>query len=51
MWCERLRSPGGPMFLMPGLVIACYVTETQLPEEHRFEMLRSQKHMERSGEC
>ena len=28
------------MFLLPGLVIACYVTETQLPEEHRYEMLR-----------
>ena len=31
---------GGPMFLMPGLVIACYVTETPLPEAHRFELLR-----------
>jgi len=31
---------GGPNFLLPGLVIACYVSETTLPEEHRFEMLR-----------
>mmetsp|Transcript_9363 Transcript_9363/g.31096 ORF Transcript_9363/g.31096 Transcript_9363/m.31096 type:complete len:762 (-) Transcript_9363:933-3218(-) len=31
---------GGPMFLLPGLVIACYVTETELPAEHRAEMLR-----------
>ena len=31
---------GGPMFLLPGIVIACYVTETALPEAHRFEMLR-----------
>jgi cycloartenol synthase len=31
---------GGPMFLLPGLVIACYVTETELPEPHRFELLR-----------
>ena len=31
---------GGPMFLMPGLIIACYVTNTPLPEAHRLEMVR-----------
>ncbi len=31
---------GGPMFLMPGLIIACYVTNTPLPEPHRLEMVR-----------
>eukprot|EP00854_Cymbomonas_tetramitiformis_P022865 gene22865-27634_t len=34
---------GGPMFLMPGLVITCYVTgvmDTVLPEPHKVEMRR-----------
>lgn len=34
---------GGPMFLMPGLVIACYVTGvlgTMLSEQHQAEMVR-----------
>lgn len=34
---------GGPMFLMPGLIIACYVTkimDTALPPEHQREMIR-----------
>lgn len=34
---------GGPMFLMPGLVITCYVTntlDTVLTPPHRAEMLR-----------
>jgi cycloartenol synthase len=34
---------GGPMFLMPGLIIACYVSgamDTALPREHRVEMVR-----------
>ena len=34
---------GGPMFLMPGLVIACHVTgvmDTVLPPPHRKEMIR-----------
>lgn len=34
---------GGPMFLMPGLVITCYVTgvlDTVLPGPHKAEMLR-----------
>ncbi|CDF35754.1 cycloartenol synthase [Chondrus crispus] len=30
----------GPMFLLPGLVIACYVSRTPLPPAHRAEMLR-----------
>jgi len=31
---------GGPMFLLPGLVIACYVTGTDLGEHRRKEMTR-----------
>ena len=34
---------GGPMFLMPGLIITCYVTgsmDAVLPSPHRAEMLR-----------
>eukprot|EP01132_Coremiostelium_polycephalum_P005557 gene5557-6920_t len=31
---------GGPMFLLPGLVITCYVTGYQLPEEHQREIIR-----------
>lgn len=34
---------GGPMFLLPGLIIACYVTgslDTVFSAEHRREMLR-----------
>lgn len=31
---------GGPMFLLPGLVIASYVTETPLPESHQVLMSR-----------
>ncbi|KAK4948501.1 hypothetical protein LTR28_007429, partial [Elasticomyces elasticus] len=29
---------GGPMFLLPGLVITWYVTETPIPEAHRIEI-------------
>jgi lanosterol synthase len=31
---------GGPMFLLPGLIIASYVTETPLPESHQVLMSR-----------
>ncbi|KAI9595151.1 terpenoid cyclases/protein prenyltransferase alpha-alpha toroid [Syncephalis fuscata] len=31
---------GGPLFLMPGLCIAYYVTKTPLPEPWRIEMIR-----------
>ena len=45
---EKLQSPdghfpsdyGGPHFLLPGLVITCFITGVRLPEQHRFEMLR-----------
>lgn len=30
---------GGPMFLMPGLVVTCYITGTPLPEGHCQEMI------------
>merc|ERR1712000_280548 len=31
---------GGPMFLLPGLIIAHYVSKTPLPDAHRTEMIR-----------
>ncbi|XP_063789338.1 lanosterol synthase [Pseudophryne corroboree] len=31
---------GGPLFLMPGLLIACHVTQTPLPESTKKEMVR-----------
>lgn len=31
---------GGPMFLLPGLAITCYITNTPLPEETRKEAVR-----------
>lgn len=45
---QKLQQPegfwpgdyGGPLFLMPGLVITCYVTQTFLPTPHRVEMKR-----------
>lgn len=30
---------GGPLFLLPGLVITWYVTETPIPESHRIEII------------
>ncbi|XP_075685685.1 lanosterol synthase [Rhinoderma darwinii] len=31
---------GGPLFLMPGLLIACHVTQTSLPDATKKEMIR-----------
>ncbi|KAG9296972.1 hypothetical protein G9A89_001810 [Geosiphon pyriformis] len=31
---------GGPMFLLPGIIIAMYVTETPIPEYWRIEIIR-----------
>ena len=31
---------GGPMFLMPGLVISCYISNTPFAEEEKREMMR-----------
>ncbi|XP_075139940.1 lanosterol synthase isoform X2 [Leptodactylus fuscus] len=31
---------GGPLFLMPGLLIACHVTQTPLPDATKKEMIR-----------
>ncbi|XP_067649211.1 lanosterol synthase-like [Haliotis asinina] len=31
---------GGPLFLMPGLVITCYITNTPFTEQQRLEMIR-----------
>jgi lanosterol synthase len=30
---------GGPLFLLPGLVVTWYVTESQIPESHRIEII------------
>jgi lanosterol synthase len=30
---------GGPMFLMPGLIVTCYISGTELPEPHRREII------------
>ncbi|BAM80160.1 cycloartenol synthase [Cyanidioschyzon merolae strain 10D] len=47
-WYARLQQPdghwpgdyGGPMFLLPGLLIVCYISRTALPEPYRVEMRR-----------
>lgn len=31
---------GGPMFLLPGMLIACYITGVELPSSHQREMIR-----------
>ncbi|XP_064648227.1 lanosterol synthase-like [Lineus longissimus] len=31
---------GGPLFLMPGLVIVCYITNTPFTQEQKLEMIR-----------
>ncbi|XP_071803611.1 lanosterol synthase-like [Asterias amurensis] len=31
---------GGPLFLMPGLLIVCYITKTELPDAVKKEMVR-----------
>jgi hypothetical protein len=31
---------GGPMFLMPGLIISCYISGVDLSKEHKIEMIR-----------
>ncbi|XP_072022420.1 lanosterol synthase-like [Amphiura filiformis] len=31
---------GGPLFLMPGLLIVCYITGTELPKANQLEMVR-----------
>ena len=45
---QKLQAPGGhwpgeyggPMFLLPGLVIGSYVTGMPIPEEERLEIIR-----------
>eukprot|EP00762_Andalucia_godoyi_P007982 ANDGO_03489.mRNA.1 Cycloartenol synthase len=39
---------GGPMFLLPGLVMTCYITKTQLPAPYVREMLRYLKNRQAS---
>ncbi|GAA5894217.1 hypothetical protein JCM6882_007604 [Rhodosporidiobolus microsporus] len=40
---------GGPMFLLPGLVIALYVTKTPVPEEWKIEIARYLANLQRKG--
>ncbi|KAI9747109.1 MAG: Lanosterol synthase (Oxidosqualene--lanosterol cyclase) [Lichina confinis] len=43
---------GGPMFLLPGLVVAWYVTDTPVPESHRIEIknyLFARQHPQNGG--
>lgn len=42
-------SSAGPMFLLPGMVITCYVTKTAIPEEWKIEMTRYLANMQRTG--
>lgn len=39
---------GGPMFLLPGLVIASYITDTPFPAAHRTLMLRYMRNHQRA---
>ncbi|KAI9622989.1 hypothetical protein H4Q26_014932 [Puccinia striiformis f. sp. tritici PST-130] len=55
---KRIQSPdghwsagyGGPLFLTPGLVIACYITKIALPTEFTTELLRYLAHHQRQGQ-
>ncbi|BGP17836.1 hypothetical protein JCM10213_008364 [Rhodosporidiobolus nylandii] len=40
---------GGPMFLLPGIVIAMYVTKTVIPDEWRTEIARYLSNLQRKG--
>ncbi|GAA5934711.1 hypothetical protein JCM3775_002035 [Rhodotorula graminis] len=40
---------GGPMFLLPGIIIALYVTKTPVPEEWRIEIARYLANLQRKG--
>ncbi|POW16031.1 hypothetical protein PSTT_01686, partial [Puccinia striiformis] len=40
----------GPLFLTPGLVIACYITKIALPTEFTTELLRYLAHHQRQGQ-
>ncbi|KAI8451268.1 lanosterol synthase-like protein, partial [Phakopsora pachyrhizi] len=54
---RKLQSPdghwsgeyGGPLFLTPGLVIGCYVTETPLSQEVKTELVRYLANEQRQG--
>ncbi|GAA6003609.1 hypothetical protein JCM10207_003508 [Rhodosporidiobolus poonsookiae] len=40
---------GGPMFLLPGIIIALYVTKTPIPEEWKIEIARYLSNLQRKG--
>jgi hypothetical protein len=42
------RNPG-PMFLLPGIIIALYVTKTPIPEEWKIEIARYLSNLQRKG--
>ncbi|GAA5981225.1 hypothetical protein JCM11641_005617 [Rhodosporidiobolus odoratus] len=41
---------GGPMFLLPGIIIALYVTKTPIPQEWKVEITRYLANMQRKGD-
>lgn len=43
------RDREGPLFLLPGIVIAMYVTKTPIPEEWRIEISRYLQNIQRHG--
>lgn len=50
--CPVLTVLAGPMFLIPGVVIALYVTNSEIPEEWKIEMIRyltARQHPEDGG--
>lgn len=44
-----LEAHTGPMFLLPGIIIALYVTKSPIPEEWRVEIARYLANLQRKG--
>ncbi|GAA5907380.1 lanosterol synthase ERG7 [Sporobolomyces salmoneus] len=40
---------GGPMFLLPGIIIAMYITKTAIPQEWKIEISRYLSNLQRKG--
>jgi lanosterol synthase len=41
---------GGPLFLLPGLIITCYISGVEIPKEHKIEIIRYLKnHQNKDG--
>ena len=43
------EPPTGPMFLLPGIIIALYVTKSPVPQEWRVEIARYLANLQRKG--